>query len=207
MTALPADTRLRGARRVPAREPVAPHIEIAPSRAQRRARPRLVAAVVTVGGLFGILAGQLLLTIATSEGAYEIASLQSAQLELGRDQQVLQEGIRVLQAPQHLAAEAQGMGMVPNSGAAQLRLSDGAVLGTPVASTANSANITAPDGTPLIPNSLLADTPLVGAASIAATAAGETGPVTGVVPGAPAVPAPDPSLPSTPAGIPTPVTH
>lgn len=170
------------------------HIEIVASRSQRRARPRLVAAIATVGGLFAILAAQLLLTIATSEGAYEIASLQSAQAELARDEEVLVEGIRVLEAPQHLAGEAQAMGMVPSNGAAQLRLSDAAVLGAPQAAAAASALVTAPDGTSLIPNSLLTDVELVGAAAKADAAA-----AAGSAPETPVAPAPP--------GIPTPVTH
>lgn len=181
------------------------HIEIVTSRQQRRARPRLVAAIVTVGGLFAILAAQLLLTIATSEGAYEIAGLQSKQAELARDEQVLAESIRVLDAPQHLAAEAQGMGMVPNSGAAQLRLSDAVVLGAPQAATASSAIMTAPDGTPLIPNSLLADVPLVGASTMAEAAAAAAGKTDAA--GAPDASHADGSVPSAPVGIPTPTTH
>lgn len=188
------------------------HIEIVSSRSQRRARPRLFAALVTVGGLFAILAAQLLLTIATSEGAYEIASLQSAQTELARDEEVLVENLQVLQAPQHLAGEAQAMGMVPSDGAAQLRLSDAAVLGTPQAAAAASAPMTAPDKTALIPNFLLKDVPLVGAAAQAAAqaagqAAGTVG--AGADPSAPAGAADGPSASQTPvpAGIPTPVTH
>ena len=186
------------------------HIEIVSSRAQRRGRPRLVAAIVTVGGLFAILAAQLLLTIATSEGAYEIASLQSTEAELARDEEVLLEGIRVLEAPQHLAGEAQAMGMVPSNGAAQLRLSDAAVLGSPQAAAASSALVTAPDGTALIPNALLADVELVGATTQTDAAAKAAAALAGT-PGAPAGTAADGSLPSdapvTPVGIPTPVTH
>ncbi len=212
MSALPAPQR---GRRLPkaATETSADqrrrHIEIVSSRSQRRARPRLLAAIVTVGGLFAILAAQLLLTIATSEGAYEIASLQSAQAELARDEEVLAEGIRVLEAPQHLAGEAQAMGMVPSNGAAQLRLSDAAVLGSPQAAAASSALMTAPDGTALIPNSLLTDIELVGATSKADAA--ETAAALAGTAGAPAGTSPDGSLPSdapvAPVGIPTPVTH
>lgn len=179
------------------------HVEIVSSRSQKRARPRLIAAIITVGGLFAILAAQLLLSIATSEGAYEISSLQSKQSELARDRQVLVEQLQVLDAPQHLAAEAQSMGMVSSASTAYLRLSDGVVLGTPVAATASSALRTQPDGSPLIPNALLGSVPLAGAAGeaavteAAAAAAGAPGATTGggsVASGAP-------------AGIPTPNTH
>lgn len=195
----PAARRTAGRSRT---EDPAPHVEIVSTRAQRRARPRLLAALGTVGGLFAILTAQLLLTIATSEGAYEIAALQSAQNELARDEQVLVEKIRILEAPQHLAAEAQGMGMVPSTSAAQLRLTDATVLGTPTAASATAALMTAPDGTPLIPNSLLAEVPLVGAAALAAS--GEAVPSAGAPPAVPA----DGSVASVqPIGIPTPNTH
>lgn len=178
------------------------HIEIVASRDQRRARPKLLAAIVTVGGLFAILAAQLLLTIATSEGAYAISSLQTQQTELTRDQQVLQESLQILQAPQHLAAEAQGMGMVASASTAYLRLSDGAVLGAAVAATADSAVRTAADGTSLIPNALLAGVPLAG------TATPESADATIGAAGAPAAAGTTESVPSdAPVGIPTPNTH
>src|SRR5690606_29758829 len=61
----------------PRTEGPAPYIEIAPSRDQRRARPRLAYAMVVVGGLFAVLVSQLLLSIALADGAYEIAALQA----------------------------------------------------------------------------------------------------------------------------------
>jgi len=216
-----APVTTRAPRRTPAPErPVRP-VEVAPNREQRRARPRLLAAVATVGGLFVILAAQLLLTIGTSDGAYRIASLQAEQRDLERDEQVLAEQIQVLEAPQHLAAEAQALGMVSGSGSAQLRLSDSAVLGTPSAASASSALVTAADGTPLIPNSLLADVPVTGAEpdpadaaatdpavdpATAAAVPGVTSPVA-ASPGAPGDAAADAPIPSTPVGIPTPTTH
>ncbi|MBC7725420.1 MAG: hypothetical protein H7146_11830 [Burkholderiaceae bacterium] len=201
--------------RFPEVDPQQRHIEIVASRSQKRARPRLLAAIVTVGGLFAILAAQLLLSIATSEGAYEISSLQTQQAELARDRQVLIEQLQVLDAPQHIAAEAQGMGMVSSASTAFLRLSDGAVLGTPVAATASSALRTAADGSSLIPNALLGVVPLVGAANIAdaaatasASAAATAAAAEAAATGAPAAVPGDPSVASTaPASIPTPNTH
>jgi hypothetical protein len=158
---------------------------------------------VTVAGLFAILAAQLLLSIATSEGAYEISSLQARQSELARDQQVMAESLRVLEAPQHLSAEAQAMGMVANSSAAYLRLVDGAVLGVPAAASASAALRTADDGSSLIPNSLLSEVPLVAVpGQTGATDAPGEGPV-----GAPAAPGEPSTPPTVPAGIPTPTTH
>ena len=225
MSAVPLLDPARGSRRrTPQGEPQSAHVEIVSSRNQRRARPRLGAALITVGGLFLILAAQLLLSIATSEGAYAISSLQTEQAELARDEQVLTENLQVLEAPQHLATEAQGLGMVANTSAAYLRLADGTVLGAPTRAAASSAFLTAADGTPLIPDSLLAGVPLVSdqeATAAAAAAAGGAltlnadGSVTG---GAPMVVGTDAGAPDTvptggsiastaPAGIPSPVTH
>ena len=224
MSAVPLLDPTRGSRgRTPQAESQPAHVEIVSSRNQRRARPRLGAALITVGGLFLILAAQLLLSIATSEGAYAISSLQTEQAELARDEQVLTENLQVLEAPQHLATEAQGLGMVANTSAAYLRLADGTVLGAPTRAVASSAFLTAADGTPLIPDSLLAGVPLVSdqAATAAAAAAGGAltlnadGSVTG---GAPMVVGTDAGAPDTvptggsiastaPAGIPSPVTH
>ena len=225
MSAVPLLDPTRGSRgRTPQAGSQPAHVEIVSSRNQRRARPRLGAALITVGGLFLILAAQLLLSIATSEGAYAISSLQTEQAELARDEQVLTENLQVLEAPQHLATEAQGLGMVANTSAAYLRLADGTVLGAPTRAAASSAFLTAADGTPLIPDSLLAGVPLVSdqeATAAAAAAAGGAltlnadGSVTG---GAPMVVGTDAGAPDTvptggsiastaPAGIPSPVTH
>jgi hypothetical protein len=131
------------------RPKVAPHIEIVPTRSQRRARPKIAYAAVVVGGVLAIVVTQLLLSIGLSDGAYEISSLQQQQKELDRTNQVLSEQFDKLSSPQNLAASAQALGMVTNSAPVYLRLSDGAVLGSPVAASA------AATGQAIIPNSLL----------------------------------------------------
>ncbi|MBX3093187.1 MAG: hypothetical protein KF680_01385 [Cryobacterium sp.] len=144
----------------PQHEPQPRHIEIVSTRAQRRARPRLLYALVTVGGLFAVLIAQLLLSIAVSDGAYQIASLQQQQRELQRDAETLTEAIQVLQSPQHLAVNAVALGMVSNSSTAYLRLSDGAVLGSAVAATAGDRIVIGHDNSTLVSNSLLTGVPL-----------------------------------------------
>ena len=67
------------------------HLEIAPTRAQRRARPRLAHALVTLGGIGVILLAQLLLSFALADGAYVIAGLQDDQRDLLREEQALDE--------------------------------------------------------------------------------------------------------------------
>ncbi len=138
------------------RSPQPPRLEVVSSRSQRRARPKSFYAMVTVGGLIAILLAQLLLSIAVSNGAYQIAGLHKQQSELTRDQQALTEELQVLRSPQHLASSAEVLGMVTNPSTAYLRLSDGAVIGSPVAARASDGIAMGADGQTLVPNELLA---------------------------------------------------
>lgn len=115
----------------PAPEAHPRHIEIITSKAQRRARPKVVHAVVTLGALFVIFAAQLLLSIAVSDGAYQIAALQQTQKELARTEDALAERLATLNSPQNLVANAASLGMVIATDAAYLRLADGAVIPAP----------------------------------------------------------------------------
>lgn len=146
--------------------PVAPRIEIVPSRSQKRARPKIAYAAVVVTGVLAIVVTQLLLSVGLSDGAYEISSLQQQQKELDRTNQVLSEQFDTLSSPQNLAASAAALGMVANSTPVYLRLSDGAVLGSPAAAGASAI------GGSEIPNSLL--TPADAAAAAAASAQAAT---------------------------------
>lgn len=183
--------------RVPAPSPEHPrHIEIVSTRSQRRARPRTVYALVTVAGLFVILMAQLLLSIVLSNGAYQISALQTQQTELSRDAQTYTEQLDVLKSPQNLSARAEALGMVMSTApAVYLRLSDGAVIGTPTAMQASQAAVVGAAGT-LVPNSLLPALPAQGADAGTTTAAGAP-------PGAVAAG----SVASTPGVLPSPVTH
>lgn len=190
-TALPA--------RRPVREDPRPrHIDIAPTRSQRKARPRAVYALVTVGGLFAILLAQLLLSIVVSDGAYQISGLQQEQKELTRDQQALREQLQVLESPQHLAANAETLGMVASAGTAYLRLADGAVLGQPVAARTTDGIAVGPGGTPLVPNELLAGVPMAADDAVQTADAGA---------GAPGTLPANGSVASTPQGLPSPITR
>jgi hypothetical protein len=139
--------------------PIAPSIEIAPTRAQRRSRPRVAYAVVVVGGLGAVLAGQLLLSIALSDGAYVIDGLQSKQTALARSEQLLSEDLDKLSSPQNLARNAESLGMVQNANPAYLRLSDGAVLGAPAAAQGSNGTVLGAGGS-LVANQLLVNVPL-----------------------------------------------
>ncbi len=190
---------------LPARAPreTAPrHIEIVSTARQRRARPRIVYALVAVGGLFVILMAQLLLSIVLSQGAYQISSLQAEQKNLARDQQTLTESLHVLESPQNLAGQAAGLGMVMNSSSAGwLRLSDGAVLHDPAA--AGAASAVDSSGQALVTNVLL--TPEVVAAQNAAMAPVAADNPAAATAGAPGATAGGGSV--TSGTIPAPTTH
>jgi hypothetical protein len=142
------------------------HIEIvAPS---KHAKPKVVYALSAVTCVGAIVVAQLLLSVGISQGAYEISALRASQVELGRTADSVSEELIRVSSPQSLAANAESLGMVSNSNAAYLRLSDGAVLGAPSSATGSQAGAAS-----LVPNSLLAGVPLVteeGAAAAATVA-------------------------------------
>ena len=172
------------------------HIEIVATRAQRRARPKLAYAVVTIVSLFAIFAAQLLLSIVVSQGAYDIASLRSDQKELLRTEQDLRETLDRLDSTQNLAAQAAHLGMVPNPSPLALNLATGGVYGMP-----GSADPTGCGGAcNLVPNALTSTIPLVDPAPPATndSAGSRT---------AAATSAPKSGQPTVVDALPAPVTH
>lgn len=99
--------------------------EVVTTRAQRRARPRVVHAVVAVAGLLAIVGAQLLLTIAISGGAYRISDLQDEARDLTRQSEALAEQLEIAGATQRLAASAAALGMVPAGATTFVDLADG----------------------------------------------------------------------------------
>lgn len=184
----PADEERRG------------HLEVVTSRSQRRARPRALYAVIAVGALLVIVIAQLLLSIAISQGAYTLNGLQTRQTSLQRSLQAASEDLTRVSSPQNLAANANALGMVSNSNPAYLRLSDGAVLGAPIAASGAAGTVTGGQGN-LVPNALLAGVGVVGAQQPPATQAGNPAST-----GAADAPADTPTVPLQGA-LPTPVTH
>ncbi|MEQ1735641.1 MAG: hypothetical protein ABL886_04465 [Rhodoglobus sp.] len=186
---------VRGAQRaMPQQKPR--HIEIAPSRQQRRARPKAAYAIVTVTSLVVIFAAQLLLSIVVSGGAYQIEHLQGQQKELLRSQEALSEKLDLSASTQNLAANAAGLGMVPGANPLFLDLATGAVSGAPGsvdrAGCGGSCN--------LVANALLTGAPLLNKRpSTAAT-------TTGTVPGATTTTA-TLGVPQPVDTLPAPVTH
>lgn len=133
------------------------HLEVAPTRAQRRARPRVLPAVITIAGIGAILLAQLLLSIVLADGAYTIAGLQSQQRDLERQEQALTEDLEVLSSTQNLIANAENLGMIASGNPVFLDLSTGAVSGNP---TPAGGSLTGAQGNQ-IGNSLLTGYALV----------------------------------------------
>lgn len=195
--------------RSPREEERTRHIEIVSSREQRKARPRVVYALVTVAGLFALFLAQLLLSIVVSDGAYRIAGLQTEQRDLGREQQALSEKLDLLSSPQNLAAQAESLGMVlSNTSPVFLDLANGAIVGSASAAGQGQTVIGATGS--LVPNALLGDIPLVTQTPVGTPAAENVTAGGGFVeaaPGAPDPTAPTGSVTSNPMALPSPVTR
>lgn len=125
----------------------------------RRRRPRMLYAIIAVGGALAIAAAQMGLSIAMTQGVYEERALDRQIRDLTWEKQSLTEQIAGLGSPQYLAANAAALGMVVNEAPSYLRLSDGAVLGagTPAGWSSSIDAI----GRGSVPNALVADAPLV----------------------------------------------
>ncbi|MGN6444182.1 hypothetical protein [Amnibacterium sp.] len=102
----------------------------AATRVSPATRPRVLAGAVVLGGAVCVVVAQLLLSIGTAHGAYRLAELQQRSDVLSHQQQVQTEALQSLAAPQHLAARAAALGMVPEDSAAYLDARTGAVLGS-----------------------------------------------------------------------------
>ena len=171
------------------------HIEIVTTRAQRRARPKAFYAVLAVSAVFALFLAQLMLSIVVSDGAYQISSLQAEQNQLSRTEQGLAEKLDLLASPQSLAQRAESLGMVVGtSSPAFLRLSDGALVGTPIAATGTSGALGADGG--LVANSLLVP-----------DSEAEISPTTSETGGAPAQNAAAGSVASSDGALPSPTTR
>jgi hypothetical protein len=192
---------------LPARTPLRsvghPHIQIVTTRAQRSARPKVAYAVLTAISLFAIFGAQLLLSIVVSDGAYQIAALQTQQKELARTQQDLIERLDLRNATQHLAASAAALGMVPGSRPQFLDITTGSVTSAP--GTIDSFGCGGACN--LVANSLLGGMPLINPKAV--TAQSNTMAPAALISATvlPATPSVVPATPGVVTALPAPVTH
>ena len=125
---------------------IAPASRKAPSlKAVARSRaatpPKLSYVIATLVGIFAILTGQLMLSIALGNGAYAIQDLERQLAERNRDLSIVTEEIGAMQDPQTLATLAVSLGMVDDGDPAYLRLSDAQVLGSGEPAEAGSTSV------------------------------------------------------------------
>lgn len=132
------------------------HLKLAPIARRKLGRSPVVASLMAVGIVLAILATQLGLSIAISQGAYEARALEVEQRDLSRVERVLSQNVDKLSSPQNLAENATALGMVQNARPATLRLSDGVVLGA-LETVTND-----PRGN-IVPNATLESMPVVDA--------------------------------------------
>lgn len=187
-------------------QPTTRHLEIAPTRAQRRARPRIYAALVAVGGIVVILLAQLLMSIVLADGAYRITSLQREYRELSRQQNATQERLDQLSSTQSLIDNATALGMVSSGNPLFLDVATGQALGTIEGPGGQAVG----SGGNVVGNALLDGSTMLDPAAIAGarsdvlsgTAAGATSVTNGTDPATGGTPGPDPA-----GGLPSPTTR
>jgi cell division protein FtsB len=120
------------ARQAPVREAeVRPDLRVLappPFRAPRGPFVLTVGAVLTLG-----LLGVLLLNTVVTQDAFAVSALQATSAELADREEALTQEVAAAESPQQLEERARALGMVPSKNPVFLRLSDGTVLGEPVA--------------------------------------------------------------------------
>lgn len=113
-------------------------------------KPSVVVAGALLAGVGCVLALQLVISIQSAAGAYSVDALTARSIALAREEAVRRETLAALAAPQHLAARATELGMVPSVQAAYLRVPDGRVVGSDAAGLGTSTPQTA-----LVPDAAL----------------------------------------------------
>jgi hypothetical protein len=95
--------------------------------------PRLRIGITVIVGMISIVLTQLVLSIFTDQGAYDMANLKAERHELTTSSDILSAQVDSLASNQNLANSAQSLGMIPNSNPVFLRLSDQTLIGKPKA--------------------------------------------------------------------------
>lgn len=178
----------------PSTTPAERRLEIVAPAPAHRKRPRITYALTATAGVAAIVVAQLLLSVGISQGAYEISTLRSDQVELDRTAESVSQDLVRLSSPQSLASNAESLGMVSNSNPVYLRLSDGAVLGAPSSALGSQGGAAS-----LVPNSLLTDSAVLTQIDDASLGTADGGAATVAVTPTPAVP--------IKSGLPSPATR
>jgi hypothetical protein len=112
-------------------------LTVVPQGTQKAPRVPFVAllSLLLVGGVVGLL----LFNTNMQQGSFVASALEEKAAVLAGKQESLQMQLDRLRDPQHIAARAKRLGMVPASSPAFIRLSDGKVLGEPSVATPTDA--------------------------------------------------------------------
>lgn len=110
--------------------------------------------------LIGGVVGLLLFNTSMQQSSFTATSLEERAAVLDAKEQSLQMELDMLRDPQKVATRAKRLGMVPRTGPAFIRLSDGAVLGNPTVAEFTDGLRIAPPPTPK-PKSLRPDPVIV----------------------------------------------
>jgi hypothetical protein len=104
-------------------------LTVVPRRTQKAPRVPFVSlvALLLVGGVVGLL----LFNTNMQQASFVATSLEEKAAVLAGKEESLRMQLHRLRDPQHVAAQAKKLGMVPASSPAFIRLSDGKVLGRP----------------------------------------------------------------------------
>lgn len=141
-----------------------------------RRKPKLIYALVALGGALAIGAAQIGLSLAITQDSFVLAGLTSQQHQLDLRTEALQEDLTGLSSPQALASGAASLGMVVAGSPSYLRLSDGAIFGA--GSGATWASTVDPNGAGAVGNALLHDIPVNPSADAEGTVVDPTTPQT-----------------------------
>lgn len=117
-------------------------LTVVPRRTQKAARVPFVTlvSVLLVGGVVGLL----LFNTSMQQASFVASAMEERAAVLAGQQESLQMQLDRLRDPQHIAAQAKKLGMVPVGSPAFIRLSDGKVLGKPTAAEPGNALRIAP---------------------------------------------------------------
>ena len=112
-------------------------------RSPRRRAPRVPFVTLVSLLLVGGVAGLLFFNTSMQQASFTATDMEQQVAVLDAHEQSLKLDLESLRDPQRVALQAKGMGMVPPSSPAFIRLADGKVLGKPTPATyANSIRVT-----------------------------------------------------------------
>ncbi|PPG40708.1 hypothetical protein [Pseudoclavibacter sp. RFBA6] len=150
---LRGSTAPRRSKAAPKKQAQSPRLRLVEAPSARRL-PSLRSIMISLGILAGVFVTQLALSIAISQGAYEVSGLEQTQTELQREESAALEELSAMSSAQNLAVEATKLGMVPTDSQAFLQVGSASL-----ATDANATGTSAPINTGLVTNEVTQPAP------------------------------------------------